>query len=401
VSEQQDLLSSLVKAVAAGEMLLHDDRQNLMSKEDLLKAISANRLLTEVEARDLLRQRLIIPVDEDSKNEFHVAITLDFLNLNYKLEILGYSLHVRQKIAEMYYPLFWALSSDVDSEVARYQEEQGGRAPSHLERAYVRVISEWAVANTIGRVEERILRLEPEGGPELERLLAEMAKRKGRLKKYADFGFQETEIEKAIKEIWLPPFRYFHGREIKAFLDIKGWEWTRVENRLLWGGHFDFALCDSSALLRLVVEYNGTGHYGRTSQEARDARSRDETKRRICEKAGIPMFSLTPEFAFVDEYREMLKTLLLIFRTSPGKIDPQFLHDRTTELLNTVGQDRNKLSVSNIRLASDAAGKLDAFTVQKRPDMLLALLWEVCFALDKRAKLAHILNSVRSSSTKQ
>lgn len=395
MSEQKDVLSSLVKAVASGEMLLHDDRQNLMRKEDLVKAISVNRLLTEVEVRELFRDKLIIPVDEDNKDEFHAAITLDFLNFNHKLKILGYPLHVRQKIAEMYYPLFWALSSDVDSEVARYQEEQGGRTPSHLERAYVRVISEWAVANTIGRIEERILRLEPEGGLELERLLAELAKRKGRLKKYADFGFQETEIEKVIKEIWLPPFRYFHGREIKAFLDIKGWEWTREEGRLLWAGHFDFALCDNGALLRLVVEYNGTGHYGRTSQETQDARARDETKRRICDKAGIPMFSLTPEFAFVDEYREMLKTLLLVFRTSPCKIDPQFLHDRITELLNTVGQDRNKLSISNIRHISDVASKLDAFTVQKRPDMLIALSWELCVALDKRIELANILNGLR------
>lgn len=396
MSEQKDILSSLVKAVAAGEMLLHDDRQNLMSRDDIVKAVSSNRLFTEVEVRDLVRDRLIIPVDEDKQDEFHAAITLDFLNFNHKLEILGYPLQVRQKIAEMYCPLFWALSSDVDSEVARYQEEQGGRAPSHLERAYVRVISEWAVANTIGRIEDRILRLEPEGGPELERLLAEMAKRKGRLKKYADFGFQETEIEKVIKEIWLPPFRYFHGREIKAFIDIKGWEWTREEDRLLWGGHFDFALCDNSALLRLVVEYNGTGHYGQTNKDAQDTRSRDETKRRICEKAGIPMFSLTPEFAFVDEYREMLKTLLLVFRTSVSKIDPQFMHDHITELLNTVGQDRNKLSILNIRRMSDAASKLDAFTIQKRPDMLLALLWEVCFALDKRSELAKILNGTRS-----
>ncbi len=192
MSEQRDILSSLVKSVAAGEMLLHDDRQNLMSKEDLVKAISPNRLLTEVEVRDLIRDKLIIPVDEDNEGEFHASITLDFLNFNHKLEILGYPLHVRQKIAEMYYPLFWALSSDVDSEVVRYQEEQGGRAPSHLERAYVRVISEWAVADTIGRIEERILRLEPDVRPVLERLLAGMAKRIRLLKKCAYFLFQET-----------------------------------------------------------------------------------------------------------------------------------------------------------------------------------------------------------------
>jgi len=399
VSEQKDILSSLVKAIAAGEMLLHDDRQNLMSKEDLVRAVSSNRLFTEVEVRGLFRDRLVIPVDEDNQDEFHASITLDFLNLNHKLEILGYPLHVRQKIAEMYYPLFWALSSDVDSEIACYQQEHGGRVPSRLELAYIRVISEWAVANTIGRIEERILRLEPEGGPELQKLLAEVARKKGQLKKHANFGFQESEIEKTVKEIWLPPFRYFQGREIKAFLDIKGWEWTHEEKGLLWGGHFDFALCNNSALLRLVVEFNGTGHYGRTAKEAQDARSRDETKKRICEKAGIPIFSLTSEFAFVDEYKEMLKILLLVFRTSPNKIDPQLLHDCINELLNAVGQDRNELSILNIRHMSEIASKLDTFTVQKRPDMLLALLWEVCFTLEKRTELANILNGIRSSIT--
>ena len=297
-------------------------------------------------------------------------------------------------------PLFWALSSDVDSEIATYQQEHGGRVPSRLELAYVRVISEWAVANTIGRIEERILRLEPEGGPELQKLLAEVARKKGQMKKHADFGFQESEIEKTIKEIWLPPFRYFHGREIKAFLDIKGWEWTREEAKLLWGGHFDFAICDSNTLLRLVVEYNGTGHYGQTDREAQEARSRDETKRGICEKAGIPMFSLTAEFAFVDEYREMLKMLLLVFRTSLNKIDPQLLHDRVIELLFTVGQDRNELSILNIRHISEVVSKSEAFAVQKRPDMLLALLWEVCFALHRPTELAKILNEIRMSVQK-
>ncbi len=53
MNEQQDILPSLVKAVAAGEMLLHDDRQNLMSKEDLIVAVSSNRLFTGVGVSDL------------------------------------------------------------------------------------------------------------------------------------------------------------------------------------------------------------------------------------------------------------------------------------------------------------------------------------------------------------
>jgi hypothetical protein len=395
VSEQKDILSSIVKLVATGEMLLHDDRQNLISKEDLVKALSSNKLHTEIEIRDFISNKLIIPVDENDRDKFHATITLDFLNFNHELELLGYPLKIRQKIAEMYYSLFWSLSSDVDSEIALYKEEQGGRELSQLERAYIRVISEWAVADTVRKIEERILRLEPEGGIELERLIAEIAKKKKRLNKNADFGFQEIEIEKVIKEIWLPPFRYFHGREIKAFLDINSWEWTKEENRLLWGGHFDFALCDSGAFLRLVIEYNGTGHYGRTPQDLLYAQSRDETKRNICAKAGIPIISLTPEFAFVDEYREIMKNLLLIFRTSQSNIDPQCLRTHISEMIYSVEKNQDELSPSHIRHISDLESKLDAFTIQKRSDMLLSLLWEVCFSLDKRSELANILSRIR------
>ena len=150
----------------------------------------------------------------------------------------------------------------------------------------------------------------------------------------------------------------------------------------------------------MVVEYNGTGHYGKSDRAAQYARSRDETKRGICEKAGVPIFTLTAEFAFVDEYKEMLKTLLLVFRTSVDKIDTQFVHDCASEQLNMIGQDRNKLSNLNIRHMTEVSSKLNAFAMQKRSDMLLALLWELCFALARPTKLANILNEIKTSIQK-
>ncbi len=394
MSEQDAILSSLVKAVAAQEILLHDDRQNLVSREELMRAISLNRLLIEVEPAALFKDKLVLPVDQADENMFHVAITLDFLNFNRKLVILGFPLHSRQKIAEMYYPLFWALSSDIDYEMARYKEEVG-HEPSPHELAYLRVINEWAVANSIGGIEDRILRFEPEGNHQLQQLLVEVARRRGKIKNQAGFGFQENEIEKIIKEIWLPPFRYFQGREIKAFIDINALEWTREEARLLWGGHFDFALCDSNAVLQLVVEYDGTGHYGQSDKDKREVHFRDEAKRRICEKSGVPLFRLTSEFLFVNEYKEMLRALLFIFRMSPNKIDAQFLHDHAIELLRAVGQEQIEASRLDVRHISDILSKLDVYLVQSRVDMLLALLWEVNLAFGKNTDMVSILNDVK------
>lgn len=394
MSEQDAILSSLVKAVAAKEILLHDDRQNLVSREELMHAISFNRLLIEDEPDALFKDKLVLPVDQADENMYHIAITLDFLNFNRKLVILGFPLHSRQKIAEMYYPVFWALSSDIDYEVASYKEELG-HEPSPHELAHLRVINEWAVANSIGRIEDRILRFEPEGNHQLRQLLADVARRRGKIKKQAGFGFQESEIGKTIKEIWLPPFRYFQGREIKAFIDIKALDWTHEEASLLWGGHFDFALCDSNAVLQLVVEYDGTGHYGQSDKDKREVRFRDEAKRRICEKSGVPLFRLTSEFMFVNEYKEMLRTLLFIFRTSTNKIDAQFLHDRAIELLDAVVQDQIDASGLDVRYISEVSSKLDVYLVQSRVDMLLALLWEVNLALGKSTDLVSILNDIR------
>ena len=58
MSEQKDILSSLVMAVAEGEVLLHDDRQNLMSKEDLVKTVSSNRFFTLQDIQVSVRSKI-------------------------------------------------------------------------------------------------------------------------------------------------------------------------------------------------------------------------------------------------------------------------------------------------------------------------------------------------------
>lgn len=395
MSGQEDILTSLVKDVAAGNILLHDDRKNLTSRKEIVQAVSSNKLLPiATEVVELIKKKLILPVDE-ATDEFHIGITLDFLAFNDKLIILGFPLSARQEVARMYYPLFWAMSSDVGSELEAHRQEKGRELSRH-EVAYIRVISEWAVANTMGRIEERILRFEPEGGKELQRVLAELIKRNEKLKKKAGFGFQENEVAKVIREVWLPPFRFFREREIKAFLDIKKLlEASPEESRLLWGGHFDFALCDSNSVLQLVVEYNGTGHYGQGEKERKETELRDKVKRSICEKASVPIFVLGSEFAFVDDYKGLLRTLLFVLRTTPGKIPLKFLHDRVEEALNSIGPQQIVTSRNDAARISEFTGRLDIYRIQNRSDMLLALLWEVYFILGKISELGDILNGVK------
>lgn len=161
------------------------------------------------------------------------------------------------------------------------------------------------------------------------------------------------------------------------------------------GGHFDFALCDSNSVLQLVVEYNGTGHYGQNEKEKQEAQSRDSAKRRICWKAGVPIFARTSEFAFVDDYKALLRTLLQIFRTSYSKVDPKFLHDCVSDVLHAISPEQLAASRLDITFMRELAGRLEIYRVQRRADMLLALLRELYFALSKRKELAAIMDEMR------
>lgn len=204
MSENKDALRRFVKMVADGTVLLHDDPQNLVSRNELGQAICSNRPFTETQVDDLIKKKLIVLIDGAPPGTFHPGIALDFLLFHDKLVTLGFPLHARQKIAEMYSSVYWALCSDMDYEMASYRDENG-REPSRYELVRLRVINEWAAAETMTRVEERILRFEHEGGPELQKLLAELAETNRKLKKKARFGFEENQIAQVVGEVWSHP----------------------------------------------------------------------------------------------------------------------------------------------------------------------------------------------------
>ena len=71
---QGDILSGLIKAVSAGDVMLHFDSRNLVIKEELLNAICSNRLFTKEIVDNLIDEKLIIPVDKDREDMFHAVV---------------------------------------------------------------------------------------------------------------------------------------------------------------------------------------------------------------------------------------------------------------------------------------------------------------------------------------
>jgi hypothetical protein len=396
--QREDVLKNLIKMVAEERLGLHDDRENLVPKQNLVEIIRTNNRLSEKEIDSLFRKKLLLPVEDEISNQlYHASISIDFLNLLEKLDRTGFSVRLQQKIAAMYYPLYWDLCTDIEYEISKFKREEG-RDPSMIELAYLRVINEFAVVNTMEDIEKSILKLEPAGDRELQQLIQEARQKKKALKKKASFGYQENQIREIIKEIWQNPFSYFQGREIKAFININSIEWTEEENRLLWGGHFDFALCDRDYVLQLVIEYNGKGHYGKSDEERIKVQSRDATKKRICEKAGIPLIMLTSEFALLEDHQEILKTFLSVFRNLERNeaIHLQFLYKRMSELLRRLISGQIKTTeLDSKKLALKLLSRLDTYKSQERGDMLLALLWQVCTTFGGLNELSDILNTIK------
>ena len=194
------VLLGLAKRVAKGELGLHDDHSLLMSKEELIKALAINGFLDVQNIIDTFDNQLIIAVEEDLNGIplYHAAICMDFLNFLKKLEERGFPLILQQAIAETYQQLFWALLSDMDYEIDRFREEKG-RASNKIELAYLRVINEWAVSNTITRMENDILAGKPE---ELDSIKKRAAKWKRATIKDVKIGFDEDIIERTIKAGW-------------------------------------------------------------------------------------------------------------------------------------------------------------------------------------------------------
>jgi hypothetical protein len=58
----------------------------------------------------------------------------------------------------------------------------------------------------------------------------------------------------------------------------------------------DFLVVDRGFSPRMVIEYQGSGHYGSTFNQRLDARRRDRVKRDACTSAGIPWLEVPPKY---------------------------------------------------------------------------------------------------------
>src|ERR1035437_7576433 len=145
----------MARAVVEGSVMLHDDRANLMTRKELTESLMSN---SSKDIQDLFANQLFSPIEvnENGVPLFHAAICLDFLVFLEKLEQGDFPLRLQQSIAETYQNLFWSLLSDMEYEVDKFREERG-REPSEFELARLRVINDWAVSNSIIRIEDGIL----------------------------------------------------------------------------------------------------------------------------------------------------------------------------------------------------------------------------------------------------
>jgi len=360
------VLLQMAKMVVKGELGLRDDRSLLIPKEELLRTLKP---ITTRDIQKLIDNELIVPVEEDVKANplYHAVICIEFLRFIEKLEQAGFPLVLRQAVAEMYQSLFWALSSDVEYEIKEFNKENG-REPNKLELAYLRVISDWAVSNTIIKIEEDILAGKPE---ELNRIKERAARWKKASLKEARLGYAEGEIEQVIKIIWKPPYKYFREREIKAFIDISSLKWTKEEASLIWGGHFDFALCDERGTLCLAIDYQGNGHYGKTEADKRKVISRDIAKHFICDKAGIPLVQLEADYAFNEKNKRLLQNFLYVFLKR--RHDYNLAIKLVVEQLERIGSTTafKDPRLENIR------HRLDIYKIQENGESILSLLWDL------------------------
>lgn len=363
------VLLDLARRVAKGELGLHDDRSLLMPKAELINAINP---ITTRDIPQLINNQLLIPVEQDELETplYHAVNCMEFLRFLEKLEQAGFPLVLQQAVAEMYHSLFWALSSDIEYEILDFKKEKG-REPNKLELAYLRVINDWAVSNTMLRIEDDILAGKPE---ELDRIKERAAKWKRASLRGARLGFAEGEIEKLIRDIWKPPFQYFRGREIKAFIDIHSVRWTKEESSLIWGGHFDFALCDERGILCLAVEYQGTGHYGKTKDEKEEVSHRDTVKRSICDKAGVPLIQLDNEYAFLETHKRILQNFLEVFLKRRRDCKPVI--ELLRKQLNIICSNSTNSTLTKPQLAN-IRHRLDIYEIQGKGESVLGLLWDL------------------------
>lgn len=363
------VMLDLAKKVAHGELGTHDDRSLLMPKEQLIEALSS---ISMRDIQELIDNQLIIPVEyeEEGIPLFHIANCIEFLRFLEELEQAGFPLILQQPIAEMYHSVLWAFYSDIDYEISNFVNEHG-RQPSKLELAYLKVINEFVVANQVSRMEDNILAGKAD---ELNNAKERAAKWKRAILRESKFGVAESEIEKIVAGVWKPPLKYFRGREIKAFIDISSMTWTKAEQRLIWGGHFDFALCDEKGIICLAIEYQGRGHYGNTNEERIKIRRRDINKLAICEKAGVPLIQLDSKYAFMRNYMQLFEHFLTIFR------DKRKNYGQVLTLLRKqldLIYSRSDKSVRVDPRITDLKHRLDIYEIQEKGENIVGLLWNL------------------------
>lgn len=70
----EEYFKEQVAWVAEDKVILRDDRQHLVSQENLKAILKSNRY-TEEEVRCFFARQLILPVDESEEQPYHVGIT--------------------------------------------------------------------------------------------------------------------------------------------------------------------------------------------------------------------------------------------------------------------------------------------------------------------------------------
>lgn len=90
-----------------------------------------------------------------------------------------------------------------------------------------------------------------------------------------------------------------------SFLTTKNLaDWNRVAAK-----HADFVFWGRDNYVKLIIEFDGAGHYGSNRNAAENARRRDEIKNAAAIAAGIPLVRV-PQSATADELRKILEVVL-------------------------------------------------------------------------------------------
>lgn len=71
----------------------------------------------------------------------------------------------------------------------------------------------------------------------------------------------------------------------------------------------DFVVLYPSLQVAAVFEYQGSGHFGTTEQDARRATRSDDIKRQACSEAGVHFVELPP-YIEVEELRAVVKNII-------------------------------------------------------------------------------------------